>query len=82
MTTTEETEAVLQRLQNGKSPEPDDVFTDVVKNADEKMTKAIHRLFQKSWETSKVPDKWKEAEVKFLRKCGEKKEQVLIVLSA
>ena len=70
--TIEETEAVLQRLQNGKSPGPDNIFTDMLKNAGEEMTKAIHNLFQMSWETSKVPDKWKEAEVKFLRKSGKK----------
>ena len=27
----EETEAVLQRLQNGKSPGPDNIFTDMLK---------------------------------------------------
>ncbi|MEW8546904.1 MAG: reverse transcriptase family protein [Candidatus Thiodiazotropha sp.] len=70
--TLEETEAVLQRLQNGKSPGPDNIFTDMLKSAGEEMTKAIHTLFQMSWETSKVPDEWKEAEVKFLRKSGKK----------
>lgn len=70
--TIEETEAVFQRLQNGKSPGPDNIFTDMLKNAGEEMTKAIHNLFQMSWETTKVPDKWKEAEVKFLRKSGKK----------
>ena len=34
--------------------------------------RAIHRVFQKSWEKATVPTKWKIAEVKLLRKKGKK----------
>lgn len=44
----------------------------MIQMAGEELTKAIHRLFQKSWEDGKVPDRWKEADVKFLRKQGKK----------
>ena len=68
----DETEAVLQILKKGKAPGPDEVFTDMINMAGEESTKAIHRLFQKSWEDGKVPDRWKEADIKFLRKQGKK----------
>ena len=55
-------------MQNGKSSRPDNFFTD----AGEEMEKTIHYLVPMSWETSKVPDKWKEPDVKFLRKSGKK----------
>ena len=32
--------------------------------------RAIHRLFQKSWQEATVTTQWKQAEVKFLRKKG------------
>lgn len=66
--TIEETEAVLQFLKKNKAPGPDEVYSDLLKLAWEEMLKAIHSLFQKSWRDGKVPDRWREAEVKFLRK--------------
>lgn len=67
-----EVEAALQRLNKGKAPGPDKVYTDLLINAGNEMTEAIHKLFQKSWETGIIPAQWKEAEVKFLRKQGKK----------
>ena len=68
----QETEAVLQLLKNKKNPRPDEVYTDLIRMASGEMLKAIHRLFQKSWRDVKAPGRWKEAEVKFLRKQGNK----------
>ena len=67
-----EVEAVVQQLKKNKSPGPDNVYTEMLQNAGEEFLKAVLRLFQMSWETAKVPVKWKEAEVKFLRKNGKK----------
>ena len=44
----------------------------MLQNAGEEFMKAIKRLFQMSWHTSKLPSIWKQAEVKFLRKSGKK----------
>ena len=60
--------SVLQQLKNNKSPGPDNVFTELLRHAGEELMRAIHRVFQKSWEKATVPTKWKIAEVKFLRK--------------
>ena len=68
----DEVEAVLQQLENNKSPGPDNVFTELLRHAGEESLKAIHKVFQKSWEEATVPVQWKLAEVKFLRKRGKK----------
>ena len=67
-----EVEAVLQQLQNNKSPGPDNVFTELLRHAGDELTKAIHRVFQRSWKEGAVPEQWKLAHVKFLRKRGKK----------
>ena len=64
----EEVEAVVQQLKKNKSPGPDEVYTEMLQHAGEEFMKAVIKLFQKSWTTARVPTKWKEAEVKFLRK--------------
>ena len=68
----DEVEAVLQQLKNNKSPGPDNVFTELLRHAGEELLKAIHKVFQKSWEEATVLVQWKLAEVKFLRKRGKK----------
>ena len=65
-----EVEAALQLLKTNKSPGPDEVFTELLKNAGEEFKMAICKLFQRSWNEAVVPSKWKVAEVKFLRKNG------------
>ena len=67
-----EVEAVIQHLKSNKSPGPDEVYTEMLQNAGEEFMKAIQRLFQMSWNTSKLPSIWKQAEVKFLWKSGKK----------
>lgn len=59
-------------MKKNKAPGPDEVYSDLLKLPGEEMLKAIHSLFQKSWRDGKVPDRWREAEVKFLRKQGKK----------
>ena len=68
----EETEAVILLLKKNKAPGPDAVYADLINNAGSEMIKALHSLFQKSWDNTKVSDGWIEAEVKFLRKHGKK----------
>ena len=68
----EETEAVIQRLEKGKSPGADMVYTDLLKTAGDELISAIHFLFSKSWKERKLPDKWKHATVKFMMKNGKK----------
>ncbi|MEW8544656.1 MAG: reverse transcriptase domain-containing protein [Candidatus Thiodiazotropha sp.] len=68
----EETEAAIQRLEKGKSPGADLIYTDLLKSAGEELINAIHFLFSKSWKERKLPDKWKHATVKFMMKTGKK----------
>ena len=53
--TLREVEAVIQHLKRNKSPGPDEVYTEMLQNAGEEFMKAIQRLFQMSWHTSKLP---------------------------
>ena len=68
----EETEASLEYLKPGKATGPDNVFTDLLLNANEELVTAIHKLFSMSFATGNIPLEWKKADVKFLRKSGKK----------
>ncbi|MEW8548209.1 MAG: reverse transcriptase domain-containing protein [Candidatus Thiodiazotropha sp.] len=70
--TSEETEASIQRLQKSKAPGPDNIYSDLLKEADPQLVEAITSLFQKSWIEGHVPSEWKFAKVKFLKKAGKK----------
>ena len=43
--TLSEVEAVIQHLKRNKSPEPDEVYTEMLQNAGEELLKAIQRFF-------------------------------------
>ena len=68
----EETEAVLQNLEDGKYSGPDNIFTVLLRRSVEQLTTAIHKLFSESWIRGNNPSAWKTAEVKFLKKNGKK----------
>ncbi|MEW8547045.1 MAG: hypothetical protein AB2693_26315 [Candidatus Thiodiazotropha sp.] len=68
----DEVEAAVQQLQSKKPPGPDEVYTEMLKMAGEVSLKAVLRVFQMSFSQSKVPDKWKKADVKFLRMSRKK----------
>ena len=66
----EEIEWAIAKLRPGKAPGPDTFPTDLFIQAGDTMRAAIHRLFSLSWKEGLLPDMWKTAEVKFLRKPG------------
>ena len=68
----EETEASLEYLKPGKATGPDNVFTDLLLNANEELVATIHKLFSMSFTTGNIPLEWKKADVEFLRKLGKK----------
>ncbi|MEW8547197.1 MAG: endonuclease/exonuclease/phosphatase family protein, partial [Candidatus Thiodiazotropha sp.] len=70
--TEEEVEAVLQMLKTGVSPGPDNIYTELLLHSGEELQKAIHTLFDRSWQEGCIPQDWRHAEVKFLKKAGKK----------
>ena len=48
-------EAVVQQLKKNKSPGPEEVYTEMLQNTGEEFMKAILKLFQMSWSTTRVP---------------------------
>ena len=65
-----ETLASLQYLKTGKAAGPDKVFTELLLKSNDELVKAIHSLFNFSFETGTLPEDWRSADVKFLRKSG------------
>ena len=66
----EETEAALQKLQKGKAPGCDLIYTDLLLAAGDELKKAIHSVFHRSWREGICPSEWKVASVTFLKKSG------------
>ena len=65
-----ETMASLQYLKKGKAAGPDKVFTELLLNSNDELIKAIHKIFNFSFKTGDLPEDWRTADVKFLRKSG------------
>ena len=63
-------ERAIAKLRSGKAPGPDTFPTDLFIQAGDTTRVAIRRLFSLSWKEGLLPDMWKTAEVKFLRKPG------------
>ena len=66
----EETEAAIQLLHKDKAPGPDNIYGELLQEGSQALIKAINVLFNKSWSEKIVPQDWKVAKVKFLRKPG------------
>ena len=66
----EETEAAIQLLHQDKAPGPDNIYAELLQEGSQALIKAINVLFNKSWSEKIVPQDWKVAKVKFLRKPG------------
>lgn len=66
----EELEAAIQITKAGKAPGPDSFYPEFFINAGENLKSAILYIFNMSWSAGVVPDEWKAASVKFLRKQG------------
>ena len=65
-----ETLASLQSLKTWKAAGPDKVFTELLLKSNEELVKAIHSIFNFSFKTGTIPEDWRSADVKFLRKSG------------
>jgi Reverse transcriptase (RNA-dependent DNA polymerase) len=50
----------IRRLKNGKAAGPDGIASELLKFAEEPISKALHKLFITVWSSGRVPAEWKE----------------------
>ena len=67
----EEVQAVLQMQRVGIAPCPDEIYSDLLLHAGKQLQSAIHLICSKSWQEGVIPEDWKQADVKVLKKSGE-----------
>ena len=63
-----ELDGAIYRLKLGKSPGPDSLYPEMLYHAGEYFRKLILHILNLSWCSGKLPDPWRHASVKFLRK--------------
>ena len=63
-----EVEAAISKLKKGKAPVPDSYPPEIFIYGGDYMREAILVLFSLSWSEGSLPDIWKSADIKFLRK--------------
>ena len=66
----DEVHAVLQMQTVGIVPGPDQIHSELLLHASEQLQLAIHLIYTKSWKEGFVPNDWKHADIKFLKKSG------------
>lgn len=60
----------IQLLHKDKAQRADNIYWELLKKGSEALRTAINILFNKFWNEKTVPQDWKLAKVKFLRKPG------------
>ena len=58
-------EGAISRLKKESAPGPDSVFTELLLNASQPLLCKLLFIFNKSWEEGRLPQQWKNANVKF-----------------
>ena len=64
----------IKEMKKGKSPGPDELDIDTIKEAGEPLAKELTKLFNCCLECQEVPDRWKESDLIIVHKKGDKKE--------
>ena len=54
-----EVKMAIKKLKNGRAPGPDDIPAELLKCAMEPVSKALHKLFCKVWESGMIPSEWR-----------------------
>ena len=70
-----EIKKAIRHLKNGRAAGPDGISSEAVKADLNTLTKMLHELFGKIWETDEIPDDWKEGYLVKLPKKGDLKER-------
>ncbi|MEW8545066.1 MAG: reverse transcriptase domain-containing protein, partial [Candidatus Thiodiazotropha sp.] len=65
-----EVESAIELTKIGKSPGPDSIYAEFFHFGGSNLKEAVLYIFNLSWTSGTLPEAWKEALVKFLRKHG------------
>ena len=66
--TLDEVQKGIRKLKNGLAAEPDVIPSELLKYAEEPVSRALQELFRKVWTTGRVPIEWKEGVIVSLYK--------------
>ena len=66
--TLDEVQKAIRKLKNGRAARPDGIPLELLKYAEEPVSRALHELFHKVWTAGRVPIKWKEGVIVSLYK--------------
>ncbi len=66
----DELEGAIFKLKKDTAPGPDSIFSTLIINAGHSLIETLLNIINKSWKEGNVPSKWKQANVKFLKKPG------------
>ena len=50
----------IRKLNNGRAAGPDSIFSELLKCAETPISAALHKLFQNSWSSGRVPAEWRD----------------------
>ena len=64
----------LENLNGNKSQGPDGMHPRILKELAEELSYSLYKIFKRSISEGKIPDKWREAEVRAIFKKGKKTE--------
>ena len=70
---TSEVMLAIKEMKKGKSPGPDELDIDTIKEAGEPLAKELTKLFNCSLQCQEVPDRWEESDLIIIHKKGDKK---------
>ena len=63
-----EVEYALKRLKQGKRPEPDGVFAEVLQSGGDVLMSEIHKLCEQAWQEETIPEEWTKSVIVTLPK--------------
>ena len=65
---------VLKNLRDRKSPGPDKISNEMLKNLGDKAKQKLLKIFNQSWKLGSVPQSWKDAHMIPIHKKGKTKK--------
>ena len=69
-----EVQHAVKQMKKGKSPGPDNVLIDTVREGGDVLAKELAKLFSMCMHKGRVPNQWKEASMIILHKKGDKRD--------
>lgn len=69
-----EVQHAINQMKRGKSPGPDNILIDTIKEGGDTITEELAKLYNACMQTRRIPHQWKEATMIILHKKGDKRD--------